>query len=73
MSRFILITPNAEYERRVRIATAPMRGTLHFFQAAYLPSGPDEVLSQLSGEPPEVLILGPELADRRCAQVRQHC
>lgn len=61
MSRFILITPNAEYERRVRIATAPMRGTLHYFQAAYLPSGPDEVLSQLSGEPPEVLILGPEL------------
>lgn len=62
MSRFILISPDAEYEHRVRSATAPMRGTLHYFQAAYLPQGPDEVLSQLSGEPPEVLILGPGLA-----------
>lgn len=61
MSRFILITPNADYERRVRSAVAPMRGTLHYFQASYLPPGPDEVLSQLTGEPPEVLILGPDL------------
>ena len=64
MSRFILITPNAEYERRVRTAIAPMRGMLHHFQADYLPPGPDEVLSQLTGEPPEVLILGPDLPTR---------
>ncbi|MEV7572519.1 AAA family ATPase [Pseudarthrobacter sp. NPDC089323] len=61
MSRFVLITPNAEFERRVRMATAGMAGSLQFFQADYLPQGPEEVLKQLLGEPPEVFILGPGL------------
>lgn len=61
MSRFVLITPSADFERQVRSATAGMSGSLQWFQADYLPEGPDEFLSKLLGEPPEVLILGPGL------------
>lgn len=61
MSRFVLITPSVDFERKVRSATAGMSGSLQWFQADYLPEGPDEFLSKLLGEPPEVLILGPGL------------
>lgn len=61
MSRFVLITPNADFERRVRMATVGMPGSLQYFQADYLPQGPEEVLRQLLGEPPEVFVLGPGL------------
>lgn len=61
MSRFVLITPSVDFERQVRSATAGMSGSLQWFQADYLPEGPDEFLSKLLGEPPEVLILGPGL------------
>ncbi|MGW9415112.1 AAA family ATPase [Arthrobacter cupressi] len=61
MSRFILITPDTDFERRVRSATAGMSGSLQWFQADYLPEGPQDILNQLLGEPPEVLILGPGL------------
>lgn len=59
MSRFVLITPNSDFERLVRVATAGMHGSLHVFQADYLPEGPADILRQMVGEPPEVLILGP--------------
>lgn len=59
MSRFVLITPNTDFERRVRMATVGMPGSLQYFQADYLPQGPEEVLRQLLGEPPEVFVLGP--------------
>lgn len=61
MSRFVLITPDPEFEKRVRTATAGMSGSMQWFKAAYLPEGPQEILSQLLGEPPEVFILGPGL------------
>ncbi|OOP60647.1 pilus assembly protein CpaE [Arthrobacter sp. SRS-W-1-2016] len=61
MSRFVLITPDLDFERRVRSATAGMSGSLQWFQADFLPAGPHEILDQLLGEPPEVLILGPGL------------
>ena len=38
-----------------------MHGSLHVFQADYLPEGPADILRQMQGEPPEVLILGPGL------------
>ncbi|MCO4263369.1 AAA family ATPase [Pseudarthrobacter sp. MDT3-26] len=63
MSRFVLITPNSDFERRVRMATSGMPGSLQYFQADYLPQGPEEVLKQLLGEPPEVFILGPGLPE----------
>ncbi|MGX5715252.1 AAA family ATPase [Arthrobacter sp. MAHUQ-56] len=61
MSRFILITPDGEFEKLVRAATAGIHGDLHVFQADYLPDGPGDILRQMVGEPPEVLILGPGL------------
>lgn len=61
MSRFVLITPNADFEQLVRQAIAGMHGSLHVFQADYLPEGPADILRQMVGEPPEVLILGPGL------------
>lgn len=61
MSRFVLITPNVDFERKVRSATAGMSGSLQWFQADFLPESPEGFLSQLLGEPPEVLILGPGL------------
>ncbi|KQR06210.1 AAA family ATPase [Arthrobacter sp. Leaf145] len=61
MSRFILITADHDFEKRVRTATAGMSGSLQWFQANYLPEGPRDILDQLLGEPPEVMILGPGL------------
>lgn len=61
MSRFVLITPTADFERLVQLAVAGLHGSLHVFQADYLPDGPADILRQMRGEPPEVLILGPGL------------
>ncbi|BCW55408.1 MULTISPECIES: AAA family ATPase [unclassified Arthrobacter] len=61
MSRFILITPDSEFEKLVRSATAGIHGDLHVFQADYLPESPGDILRQMVGEPPEVLMLGPGL------------
>ncbi|PRB45252.1 pilus assembly protein CpaE [Arthrobacter sp. MYb23] len=61
MSRFVLITSDHDFEKRVRTATAGLSGSLQWFQADYLPEGPRDVLDQLLGEPPEVLIMGPGL------------
>lgn len=61
MSRFVLITPNSEFERLVRLAATGMRGSLHVFKAGHLPDGPGDILRHMHGEPPEVLILGPGL------------
>ena len=61
MSRFVLITPSTEFERKVRQATSGMHGSLQMFQADYLPQSPEDFLHRLVGEPPEVLVLGPGL------------
>jgi Flp pilus assembly CpaE family ATPase len=63
MSRFVLITPNVDFDHRMQLAVAGMHGSLQVFQADYLPDGPQEFLPQLVGEPPEVLILGPGLPE----------
>ena len=62
MSRYVLITPNVDFERLVRLATAGMHGSLQVFQNDNLPDGPGDVLRQMVGEPPEVLILGPGIS-----------
>jgi pilus assembly protein CpaE len=61
MSRFVLITSDTDFERRVRLATSGVHGTLHAIQADYLPPGPDDILRLLTGDPAEVLLLGPGL------------
>ncbi|MFF1382471.1 CpaE family protein [Arthrobacter sp. NPDC058288] len=62
MSRFVLITPNPDFEKLVRLATTGIHGELHVFQVDYLPESPGDILRQMVGEPPEVLILGPGLS-----------
>jgi len=59
MSRFVLVTPNSDFERLVRLAIGGMHGELHVFKADYLPEGPADIMRQMVGDPPEVLILGP--------------
>ena len=61
MSRFVLITPNVDFERRVRQSINGLHGSLQVFLADYLPPSPEDFLRRLVGEPPEVLILGPGL------------
>lgn len=61
MSRFVLVTSDSDFERRVRQATSGVHGSLHAIQADYLPPGPDDILRLLTGDPAEVLLLGPGL------------
>lgn len=61
MSRFVLISPNGDFERLVRLAVTGLHGSLHVFPVDYLPEGPADILRQMQGGPPEVLILGPGL------------
>lgn len=61
MSRFLVITSDVEFERRVRQAASGLHGDVQSIIADYLPQGPDDVLRVLSGELLEVLVLGPGL------------
>ncbi|WP_442543650.1 AAA family ATPase [Arthrobacter sp. KN11-1C] len=61
MSRFLLITPNQDFEHRTRQAAKGLHGTVHVIAADYLPPGPDDILRMLTGEPVEVILLGPGL------------
>ena len=61
MSRYVLITSDQDFEKRVRQAASGLHGTFHAITAAYLPPGPDDLLQVLSGDPVEVILLGPGL------------
>lgn len=61
MSRFVLITPDPGFERRARQAASGLHGTFHAIAADHLPPGPDDLLKVLSGDPVEVILLGPGL------------
>ncbi|WP_026533998.1 AAA family ATPase [Arthrobacter sp. H14] len=62
MSRFILISPNQEFERRLRQATTgSLPGNVQSLPADVLHSQPQEIFAQLSAERTEVLIIGPDL------------
>ena len=52
MSRFVLITPNGDFERLVRLAVAGMHGSLQVFQVDYLPDGPGMYSAKWSGSRP---------------------
>ncbi|WP_427129805.1 AAA family ATPase [Pseudarthrobacter sp. S9] len=61
MSRFVLITPNTDFDSRVRQALAGgLPGGLQTF-AFVNPSDPAELFANLNQERPEVLILGPDM------------
>jgi pilus assembly protein CpaE len=61
MSRYVLITSDPGFERRVRQAASGLHGTFHAISADYLPPGPDDLLKVLCGDPVEVIVLGPGL------------
>ncbi|WP_426996567.1 AAA family ATPase [Pseudarthrobacter sp. N5] len=62
MSRFILITPDVDFDQRLRQAVAGgLHGGVHTFFTTVLPADPHELFAQLDQEQPEVLILGPEV------------
>ncbi|NUU30388.1 AAA family ATPase [Arthrobacter sp. C9C5] len=60
MSRFVLITPNADFDARVRQAVAGVPGGVQTF-AFVNPANPGELFANLNQERPEVLILGPDV------------
>lgn len=62
MSRFVLITPNADFDSRLRQAVAGgLQGGVQTFLTNVLPAGPYDLFAQLNQEQPEVLILGPDV------------
>lgn len=62
MSRFVLITPNADFDSRLRQAVeGGLQGGVQTFVTNLLPAGPYDLFAQLNQERPEVLILGPDV------------
>jgi pilus assembly protein CpaE len=62
VSRFVLITPNADFDSRLRQAVAGgLQGGVQTFFTNVLPAGPYDLFAQLNQEQPEVLILGPDV------------
>ncbi|WP_347108274.1 AAA family ATPase [Paenarthrobacter sp. S56] len=62
MSRFVLITPNADFDQRLRLAVAGgLPGNVQTFFTDILPVDPAELFGALTQEPLEVLVLGPDV------------
>jgi pilus assembly protein CpaE len=62
MSRFVLITPDVDFDSRLRQAVAGgLQGGVQTFFTAVLPASPHELFASLDQEQPEILILGPEV------------
>ena len=59
MSRFVVITPVADFERRVREAAGGLHGSVASLPESALNAGPHAIVRQQSEEPLEVIILGP--------------
>lgn len=62
MSRFVLLSPNVEFDQTLRAAVAHgLRGSVQTIASDILPPGPAELFSLLDQEQPEVLIIGPDI------------
>ncbi|WP_284983001.1 AAA family ATPase [Arthrobacter sp. efr-133-TYG-118] len=62
MSRFVLITPNTDFDQRLRQAVAGgLPGSVQTFFTSVLPADPAELFGALNQEQLEVLILGPDV------------
>ncbi|HEY8699884.1 MAG TPA: AAA family ATPase [Arthrobacter sp.] len=62
MSRFVLITPDVDFDARLRQAVAGgLQGGVQTFFTSLLPADPNELFAHLDQERPEVLVLGPEV------------
>ena len=62
MSRFVLITPDVDFDARLRQAVAGgLQGGVQTFFTSLLPADPHQLFASLDQEQPQVLILGPEV------------
>ena len=62
MSRFVLITPDVDFDGRLRQAVVGgLQGGVQTFFTSLLPADPNELFAHLNQEQPEVLVLGPEV------------
>jgi pilus assembly protein CpaE len=61
MSRFILITPDRDFDSRLRQAVAGLQGNVQTYFTSALPDDPGALFGGPDQEPTEVLILGPEV------------
>ncbi|MDP9887117.1 AAA family ATPase [Pseudarthrobacter enclensis] len=62
MSRFVLLSPNADFDQKLRAAVANgLRGSVQTIASDILPAGPAELFGLLNQEQPEVLIIGPDV------------
>jgi pilus assembly protein CpaE len=60
VSRFVLVTPDVDFDGRLRQAVAGgLQGGVQTFFTSALPGDPHELFAQLDQEFPQVLILGP--------------
>lgn len=62
MSRFVLLSPSAEFDQKLRAAVVHgLRGSVQTIASDILPAGPAELFALLNQEQPEVLIIGPDV------------
>lgn len=62
MSRFVLITPNGDFNMRLHQAVAGgLTGDVQTFASDVIPAEPQDLFEQMNQERPEVLILGPDV------------
>ncbi|MCP8998414.1 AAA family ATPase [Pseudarthrobacter sp. RMG13] len=62
MSRFVLVTPDVNFDGRLRQAVeGGLQGGVETFFTSVLPADPHELFAPLDQDFPEVLILGPEV------------
>ncbi|WP_320536213.1 AAA family ATPase [Pseudarthrobacter sp. IC2-21] len=62
MSRFVLITPDVDFDARLRQAVAGgLQGGVQTFFTSLLPADPFDLFAHLDHGQPEVLVLGPEV------------
>lgn len=60
MSRFNVVTTAPEFERKLRAAAGgTLTGNVQTIPSVPFPAGPEEILARQTGEPLEVLVLGP--------------
>lgn len=60
MSRFNVVTTVPDFERRVRsAASGSLTGNVQSIPSVPFPVGPEEILARQTGEPLEVILLGP--------------
>lgn len=64
MSRFVVITAEQSFQRKVQSAVkGALHGSVQILPPSAMLGGPQELFSKLAGEPPEVLVLGPGLPE----------